>query len=137
MQILIAEDDPVCSLALRGALAKWGYEVHTTTNGKAALQILQRENSPRLAILDWMMPEMDGLEVCRHARGMNQPIAPYLILLTTMTNKEDVVAGLHAGADDFLTKPFVREELHARLKVGFRTIELQKTLAQRVMELTD
>ena len=135
MRILIAEDDAVSRSMLGGILQKWGYEVVVATNGAEAWQALQSENPPPLAILDWMMPEMDGLEVCRKVRQSPCTLQPYLILLTARVGKRDVVEGLEAGADDFMTKPFDRDELRARLHVGERILGLQNSLAGRVQEL--
>lgn len=136
MRILIAEDSLVSRRLLESLLAKWGHEVVTTTNGSEAWQVLQREDTPRLAILDWMMPEMDGLEVCRKARmfGVN-PL--YILLLTARENTEDLISGLQAGADDYVTKPFDPSELNARINVGARVIRLQTELQQRVQELEE
>lgn len=136
MRILIAEDDLVSRRLLEATLARWGYEVVATPDGRAAWESLRAADAPRLAILDWMMPEMDGPEVCRQVRAHPLP-QPYLILLTTKGNKQDLVAGLEAGADDYVTKPFDREELHARLQVGIRLVQLQQALADRVRELED
>ncbi len=134
MKILIAEDDPVSRCFLEMALSKWNYEVISTCDGNEAWEAFHRE-SPPIAILDWMMPGLDGAEVCRRIRSLETPFSPYLILLTAKSEKEDVVAGLEAGADDYITKPFSRQELHARIKVGLRIGELQKNLAARIGEL--
>ncbi|MCA1593000.1 MAG: diguanylate cyclase [Acidobacteria bacterium] len=135
MKILIAEDDMVSRRVLQATLVKWGHEVVVASNGDEALAALQSADAPPLAILDWMMPDMDGVEVCRKARQSPSATPAYIILLTAKTEKEDVVAGLEAGADDYLTKPFVRAELRARIEVGERVIKLQKGLAARVEEL--
>jgi len=137
MRILIADDDPVCRRVLEATLMKWGYEVRVTCDGLAAWRVLQQEDAPKLAILDWMMPEMDGLEVCRRVRETPRCRPPYLLLLTARGCKEDIVTGLEGGADDYITKPFDREELRARLHVGRRILELQRSLADRVRELED
>jgi sigma-B regulation protein RsbU (phosphoserine phosphatase) len=136
MRILIAEDSLVSRRLLESLLAKWGHEVITTANGAEAWQVLQKEDAPRLAILDWMMPEMDGVQVCRKARmfGIN-PL--YILLLTSRENSEDLISGLHAGADDYVTKPFDPSELNARINVGARVIRLQNELQQRVQELEE
>jgi sigma-B regulation protein RsbU (phosphoserine phosphatase) len=137
MRILIAEDDPVSCRILEMTLAAWGHEVSVATDGRAAWEVLRRADSPPLAILDIMMPEMDGCEVCRKVRQLSVGIPPYLILLTAMTAKEDVVRGIRAGANDYLTKPFHREELKVRVEVGVQMLELQRVLADRVKQLEE
>lgn len=134
MNILIAEDDPVSRCFLEVTLIKWGFDVTTTCDGNQAWEACQRE-MPTLAVLDWMMPGIDGAEVCRRIRAIETTKPPYLILLTAKSEKEDVVQGLSAGADDYITKPFNRHELHARIKVGIRMAELQKTVVDRIVEL--
>jgi DNA-binding response OmpR family regulator len=137
VRILIAEDDPVTRRVLRAMLSKWGYQVHTCTDGLAAWQTLQATAAPPLVILDWMMPHMDGLQVCRQLRALSQPPSTYVILLTARGQEADIVTGLEAGADDYITKPFAREELRARVQVGARVVTLQRQLAERVQELED
>lgn len=128
MRILIAEDDPVSRRLLQALLTKWGYEVIVTTDGKQAWEVLQREDAPRLAILDWMMPEMDGPEVCRMVRSKDDGAYVYLLLLTAKSQKDDIIRGIGAGADDYVTKPFDANELNARLRAGRRIIDLQAEL---------
>jgi DNA-binding response OmpR family regulator len=135
MRILVAEDDIVSRHLLGAALVKWGYEVVSCTNGVEAHQMLGKPDAPRMAILDWMMPGMDGIRVCQEARQRQQFKPVYIILLTTRGRGEDIVAGLEAGADDYMTKPFYPEELHARLRVGLRIVNLQSHLTDRVDEL--
>src|SRR5262245_53230452 len=125
MKIVIAEDEPTSRRILEATLSKLGYEVHATSNGREALQALSAPGAPKLAILDWMMPEVDGPEVCRRLRYLPTEEPPYVILLTANGTKEHVVEGLESGADDFLVKPFNHGELRARLQVGRRLIELQ------------
>lgn len=137
MKILIAEDDPVSRRLLAAMLDKFGYEVVVAADGAEAWTALQRDDAPSLAILDWMMPEIDGVGLCRRVRALSTTTPPYLILLTAKSGKEDVVAGLDAGANDYLTKPFDRAELRARVQVGAHVLELQKALAGRVRELED
>ncbi|HYJ46548.1 MAG TPA: diguanylate cyclase [Pyrinomonadaceae bacterium] len=135
MRILIAEDDSISSRILTKMLSKWGHEVIITRDGLEAWQVLRGTDAPPLAILDWMMPEMDGIEVCRKVRGEMTDTPPYLILLTAKSRREDLIEGLEAGADDFITKPFDAQELRVRLQAGARIIELQSSLAERVLEL--
>jgi DNA-binding response OmpR family regulator len=135
MKILIAEDDAVSRRVLEATLIRFGHEVVVAGDGAQAWEILQAEDAPRLAILDWMMPEIDGLEVCRRVRNLPSTTPPFLILLTAKSTKEEVVTGLDAGANDYLTKPFERAELRARVQVGVEVLELQSKLADRVREL--
>jgi DNA-binding response OmpR family regulator len=137
MRILIAEDDLVPRTVLERTLQKWGHEVIVTADGTAAWEAFQNPNPPPLAILDWMMPGMDGPEVCRKVRALSRPQPTYLILLTARNKKEDVVLGLESGADDFVTKPFDQQELRSRVRVGERIVELQRGLADRVRQLED
>jgi sigma-B regulation protein RsbU (phosphoserine phosphatase) len=137
MKILIAEDDVVSRRMLEVTLQKWGYEVVAVTDGLAAWQALEGEDPPLLAILDWMMPGMGGVEICRRVREAGHPSPVYIILLTARVGSEDVVQGLEAGANDYVTKPFNREELRARVQVGMRVVELQANLAERVLELEE
>lgn len=137
MKVLVAEDDNVSRLMLEAALEKWGYNVVVVADGVEAWRVLQREDAPKLAILDWMMPGMDGLEICRKLREAPLTRPAYIILLTARDSRDDVVLGLLAGADDYVTKPFERKELRARVQVGERVVELQSALADRVRELED
>jgi phosphoserine phosphatase RsbU/P len=137
VKVLIAEDDMVSRRLLEATLIKWGYEVVVTDDGSAAWEILQSDDPPPLAILDWMMPGLDGIQVCRKVRGTPTPTPPYLILLTAKGRRQDIVTGLQAGANDYVTKPFDREELHARVQVGVRIVELQQSLADRVKALEE
>ncbi|HLG17227.1 MAG TPA: response regulator [Blastocatellia bacterium] len=137
MRVLIAEDDPISRRVLQTTLEKWGYEVEATADGVAALAALQRDDAAPLAILDWMMPGIDGVEVCRRLRENEPSILAYIILLTTLSEKSDIVRGLNAGANDYVVKPFDREELRARVQVGVRVIELQTGLAESVKKLEE
>ena len=135
MRILIAEDETVSRRVLKMTLESWGHEVIEARDGAVALQILQNDSPPKLAILDLSMPEMDGIKVCNQVRQNSSATPTYIILLTANTRKELIVTGLEAGADDYVTKPFDTDELHARVKVGMRMVDLQMSLAQRVAEL--
>jgi diguanylate cyclase (GGDEF)-like protein len=128
MKILAAEDNPIFQSMLRNMLTKWGYDVVVANDGTEAWQILQSEDAPRLAILDWMMPGLDGVEVCRRLRGSGQEPYIYVLLLTARTESVDLVEGIEAGADDYLRKPLNTMELRARLRAGRRIVELQEQL---------
>ena len=135
MKILIAEDDDVSRRVLQLTLTAAGHDVITTKNGAEALAVLQSVDAPPVAILDWMMPDIDGVEVCRRVRRALSTTPVYIILLTAKTEKADIVQGLEAGANDYITKPFDRQELQARVKVGETVVSLQQDLAARVREL--
>jgi DNA-binding response OmpR family regulator len=135
MRILVAEDQSVSRHILVANLCKWGYNVTAVEDGTRAWAALQADEAPQLVILDWLMPGMDGIEICRQIRQSPRTRPMYLILLTARRGQEDKIQGLQAGADDYITKPFNREELRARVQVGIRVLELQGALAQRVREL--
>jgi DNA-binding response OmpR family regulator len=135
LRILIAEDDVVSRRILERLLLKWGHEVVTTLDGDEAWQALSEADAPHLAILDIMMPGVDGLEICRRVRKGSGAITPYIILLTAKHGASEIVKGIEAGADDYLTKPYNGDELRARVQVGVRIVELQTRLAGRVREL--
>jgi sigma-B regulation protein RsbU (phosphoserine phosphatase) len=137
MKILAAEDDAVARRLLQAALTKWGHEVTLTANGTDAWNALQQADAPSLLILDWLMPGMDGVEICRRVRQRDELKSAYILLLTSRGSKDDIVEGLQAGADDYVTKPFDHAELRARLQVGARVVQLQTTLAGRVRELEE
>jgi diguanylate cyclase (GGDEF)-like protein len=128
MRILIAEDEPISRHLLQKFLVQWGYETVVANDGDEAWWTLQRDDSPNLAILDWMMPGMDGLQLCREVRKRTGHPYVYILLLTAKSQKEDVVEGLEAGADDYLTKPFDPDELRVRLRAGRRILDLQEHL---------
>jgi diguanylate cyclase (GGDEF)-like protein len=130
MKLLIAEDDFTSRTLLSGVLTKLGHEVVAAKDGTEAFQIMQLPDAPRLAILDWMMPGMDGVQVCRSIRSLKTETPPYLIMLTARSEKVDVVTGLEAGADDYLGKPFDPGELRARVEVGRRMVEMQDVLVE-------
>jgi DNA-binding response OmpR family regulator len=137
MQVLIAEDNPVYGRMLQSILTAWGYDVIVVADGLQAWEALQQADPPGLAIMDWMMPGLSGLEVCRRVRQTPRLAPIYLVLLTAKDDKQDIVAGLDSGADDYLTKPFHHQELCARLQVGIRVVELQRSLANRVRQLEE
>lgn len=135
MRILIAEDDPISCRILTANLTKWGHEVVVTRNGRDAWRALHAHNAPALAILDRVMPDVDGIEICRQLRQSDSPV--HVILLTSLNRREDLLEGLEAGADDYLTKPLDAHELRARLQAAGRILELQESLRQRVRELEE
>jgi sigma-B regulation protein RsbU (phosphoserine phosphatase) len=137
MRILIADDDDVSREMLASLLTRHGHEVVAVSDGTEAWEVLQGEDPPRLAVLDWLMEEMDGVEVCRRVRERPGLRGVYLILLTSRGDKEHILAGLEAGANDYVTKPFDRDELLARVRVGEQMVGLQAELAARVHELED
>jgi len=134
-QILIAEDHYVSRHLLERNLSNWGFSVVSAEDGEAALKILAADNAPPIAILDWMMPKLDGVEVCQRVRALKDRPYVYLLLLTAKSQKEEVAAGLEAGADDYVIKPFDPDELRARLKVGQRVVNLERTLARKITDL--
>ena len=129
-KILVAEDEITFRHMLKTFLTKWGYEVTAVSDGLEAWRVLQREDRPRLAVLDWMMPNMDGVEICRAIRESKPDPYIYLLLLTSRDQKQDVVEGIEAGADDYLVKPFDPQELRARIHAGERIIELEDRLVR-------
>jgi len=135
VKILIADDDSIPRRLLHAALVKAGHEVVSTCDGTEAWQVLQCADAPRLVILDWLMPGMDGVEVCRRVRQRDTAPYSYLILLTSKDRKEDLIAGLEAGADDYLTKPFDPQELQVRLRTGQRILDLQTALLTSLDQL--
>jgi DNA-binding response OmpR family regulator len=134
MKALIADDDRIVTAKLSRALANWHFDVSLAHDGESAWGVIQTQ-APRLAIVDWMMPALDGLGLCRRIRQDPTTAHMYLILLTSRDSRADVVTGLESGADDYLVKPFDPEELRARLHVGVRVLALQERLADRVAEL--
>lgn len=133
--VLVAEDDPICRRVLQSQLPNWGFRVITAKDGLEAWEILQQDNAPDLLVLDWMMPGIDGPELCRKIRQKRHVIYPYILLVTGKDDTQDVVRGLEAGADDYLSKPFDSTELRARLQVGKRILALQHELIQAREEL--
>ncbi|MBC7962102.1 MAG: response regulator, partial [Steroidobacteraceae bacterium] len=122
MKILIAEDEPAFRQLLEETLARWGYDVVTSRDGNEAWQALRAKDAPRLAILDWLMPGINGDELCRKIRKELPEPYTYIILLTSQHQDEDLVKGMEAGADDYLTKPFKTNELKVRLNAGKRMV---------------
>ena len=137
MRVLIVDDEPIVRRLHEASLTGWGYQVVSASSGEQAWEFLQQPDPPALAILDWTMPGMDGLELCTRIRAMGRDPKPYLIFVTAKARTQDIVTGLGAGADDYIVKPFEREELRARVQVGFRMLALQAALADRVRELED
>lgn len=135
MKVLLADDDAFFRLSLRKALRRWGYEVVLASDGTEAWDILQGIDPPRLVILDWMMPGMSGVDICRWIRAQMSDTYSYVILITSRNEKEDVVTALDAEADDYVAKPFDIHELRARLQSGLRIINLQSSLALKQREL--
>ena len=135
MKILIAEDDFTTRTVLASLLRKFGHDVIETANGAEALKAMQLPDAPRLAILDWLMPEIDGVEVCRQIRSLPTEQPTYLIILTSKEEKTDLITALDAGADDFLSKPPDPGELNSRINVGRRMLELQGKLTAKISEL--
>ena len=128
LRVLVAEDDRVSRAILKLNLEKWGYEVVVCSDGLQAWGELQKPDAPRMAILDWMMPGMDGIQVCRAVREQSAQPYVYILLLTAKSLKEDLLTGLNAGADDYLTKPMDKQELELRLRAGRRILDLQSEL---------
>jgi phosphoserine phosphatase RsbU/P len=137
MKVLVADDDLITRRLLESVLQTWGYEVCTAVNGEEALRTLTREDHPEMALIDWQMPIMDGPEVCRSARAALLSDSLHIILLTSVGGSQNIINGLRSGADDYVTKPFNRDELRARLDVGRRIVQLQHNLATRVKQLED
>ena len=128
MKILIAEDDPISRRLLRATLQKWGHDVQAACNGREAWDVLCHADAPHLAIVDWMMPEMDGVEICTRLRELQRREYIYVILLTAKSRREDIIIGLDAGADDYITKPFDAGELRVRIRAAERILDLQSEL---------
>ena len=138
MRILVAEDDTITRKILESTLGQLGLDIITAPDGTTAWRILQElkgKDAPQLALLDWMMPGIDGVEICRKLRATPGFELMYIILLTMRSGKEDLAAALLAGANDYITKPFHPVELEARVRVGERMVKLQTSLAERVIEL--
>ena len=136
MKILIAEDEKISRRILEITLIKASHDVVVVEDGLRALESI-RKVVPDMLVTDWMMPELDGVELCRRVRALNLSSYVYIILLTALTQKENIIEGLDAGADDYVTKPFERTELLARVRAGERVIQLEKSLRQKNKELSE
>jgi DNA-binding response OmpR family regulator len=134
-RVLVAEDDAVSCQVLATCLRKWGYEPVITRDGNEAMTVMRSGNAPALAVLDWMMPGMDGLEVCRRLRDVNKVV--HIIFLSARGARESLFEALQAGADDYLVKPFDPLELQGRIQAGFRIIRLRKELTDQVTKLSE
>ncbi|HUI53532.1 MAG TPA: response regulator [Bryobacteraceae bacterium] len=128
MRILIADDNPVLQTVLKAMLTQWGYDVVVASDGAEAWRLLDTGDGPRLAILDWLMPGLDGIDVCRRMRASDRGRRTYILILTAKARDEDLAAAMEAGADDYVTKPFRSAELRARLRAGRRILELEEKL---------
>ena len=131
MKILIAEDDAITEKMLKRKLNDWNYEVVSVADGNEAWVKIQQDDAPNLLLLDWMMPGIDGIEICRRLKQQPKGALVYIILLTARDQEDDIVAGLNAGADDYITKPFGNNELRSRVDVGRRMIALQNALLEK------
>jgi PleD family two-component response regulator len=134
-RVLLAEDDPLECRVIADTLKKWQLDVTVCDTGSEAWNELQKDRRPLLAILDWMMPALTGVELCRMARNDGRTQALYLILLTARDRSDDIVEGLEAGANDYIIKPFDQKELRARVDVGLRVLKLETALARRIQQL--
>jgi len=137
MRVLIADDEATSRHLIQATLTGWGFEVLVAAEGGEALSILEGSSPPEIVLLDWMMPGADGLEVCRRLRAAKPHATTYIILVTARGGLENVVLGLEAGADDYLTKPFDPRELRARLRAGVRIVQLQEALLERFHQLEE
>ena len=137
MKVLIAEDDDASRKIIETRLKKWGYEALAVSDGAKAWDVLEGDACPQMVLLDWEMPVYDGIELCRKVRALEGRENLYIILLTGRSETDDVVAGLAAGADDYLTKPFNKAELEARLNVGRRTIDLRNQLVTQLEKVSE
>ncbi|NOY81893.1 MAG: response regulator [Kiritimatiellaeota bacterium] len=135
--ILVADDDPTMLTLLVHLLRNEGFEVVAVSDGDAAWEHLCKPDAPPMALLDWIMPGVNGVDLCRKVRELDRPTPTYLIMLTALKEVEDAVDALDTGADDYMTKPFNQAELHARIRAGFRIVELQEALAARIRELEE
>ncbi len=137
MKILVADDNRSNCMLLQALLDGQGHELVFASNGKEALDAIKKMKEPFVGLIDWEMPEMVGPEVCRQARKLRAAPPMFLLLVTVRDRKEDIVTGLQAGANDYVTKPFHKEEMLARVRIGVQMVELQRNLLERVKELSD
>ncbi len=135
MKILIAEDEYTTRLMIQVCLEKWGYQVESVADGQAAWQLLDKPDAPEIALLDWEMPEIDGVELCRKIKDLPRDNPIHVIMVTARDSHSDILQGFDAGADDYITKPFNDDELRARIRVGERIVRIQSTLSQTLLEL--
>ena len=133
--VLIAEDDPVCRMLLTSIFKGMNHRVIAVNDGNAAWEKIQEITEPMMCVLDWHMPGMDGPEICSRLTSLGGSKNIYVILLTGRTDQDSMIKGLEAGAHDYITKPFDRDELTARARVGMRVLNLQQALARRIQEL--
>ena len=136
MRILIAEDEYTTRLTVQVCLEKWGYTVDSAADGQEAWDLLQKQNGPEVAILDWEMPEIDGLELCKRVKGLKRDNPIHVIMLTARDTQNDILVGFDAGADDYITKPFNDDELRARIRVAERIVRIQGSLHESLQELS-
>lgn len=134
-RVLLAEDDAVTRRLLEAQMTRFGFEVMAVADGLQAWDVLQSPDAPSLVVLDWSMPGLDGPDICQRIRARQRSGYTYMLLVTARNGKSDVVEGLSAGADDFVSKPVDPDELHARLRTGERIVRLEQTLGQQVKEL--
>lgn len=135
MKILIAEDEYTTRLMVQVSLENWGYTVISVADGREAWEVLQKEDAPDIAILDWEMPEIDGAEICKRVKDLERDNPIYVLMLTARDSQEDILKGFDAGADDYMTKPFNDSELRARVRVAERLVRIQSSLSRSVEEL--
>lgn len=137
MEILIADDDPVTRRLVETLLTRDGYHVTAVESGEAALARLEAADAPPVALLDWMMPGLSGIDVCRRLRAVRPEIPPYVILVTARTRPTEITEGYAAGVNDYVTKPFHREELLVRVRAGAQLVALERRLTSKVAELQE
>lgn len=137
MKVLIADDDSITRKTLEASLSKWGYDVESVENGEQAFEALNKDKHPGVAIIDWMMPGLSGLELCKKIKKTNSDNPPHLIMLTSKDLQEDIIEGLSSGADAYIKKPFFDDELHARIKAAERIVGLQESLKNKINELQE